>query len=335
MRFEFRACSPHTTSVESAIRIDLTLRMNKHEALLHLDGLLLAEDGKLLTTLTPFRETTRLTPREVAARGSSQDNMLGQMNEESVSVVGFLSEKVIDYVHALRDKNLKRDVRFTVKLKPVVLQPRAYVAHFHSDLGIQGREVVTWKYDPNYSSSVNNRWVISGDGSPVFLQVVEQQEEVPIIIKSSDWVQEFAPHLGIGNFVVAELPVPEIERTNQHPPKLTKAVEALSEIKAKIQAGEWREACEKARPVIELLNEPDMIRSILNANGHPPEATSALVDALQKLHTYTSKFIHKVGQDRKTLLPDIVPEKEDAYFVQSLAVSLVNMLTQKARRAAV
>ncbi|GAI27153.1 unnamed protein product, partial [marine sediment metagenome] len=51
------------------------------------------------------------------------------------------------------------------------------------------------------------------------------------------------------------------------------------------------------------------------------------------LFDYSSKFLHKLDRDRRTIPPEINAEKEDAYLVYTLSVTLVNLLTQKVRKS--
>ena len=75
-----------------------------------------------------------------------------------------------------------------------------------------------------------------------------------------------------------------------------------------------------------------MIKSLLiEKQGYSEEAASALTAGIGSLFDYGSKFVKKTK--RGELLPKINAEKEDAYLIYSLSVSLVNLLTQKIRKS--
>jgi len=84
------------------------------------------------------------------------------------------------------------------------------------------------------------------------------------------------------------------------------------------------------RPVWELLREVEEIKKLLRADGFPEEAALDFRGAVQKLFDFASKFDH--ARDRETILPNIKPQKEDAYFAFTLAGAVLNVITRKTNR---
>ncbi|MBI4337853.1 MAG: hypothetical protein HY683_08525 [Chloroflexi bacterium] len=185
----------------------------------------------------------------------------------------------------------------------------------------------------NWSSNRACDWVLSGDTSPVFLNVDCHPYDQNLTIASSDWVHDFAPTLGIGRFLVAELPVFEKSPpAGQLGQRLTKAVEAMREMREKLQDGEWDEVVEKARPVVELLKHNDFRDFLAEKLVYPQDAVDELWKSLDALFQFTSKFHHpttKQGAVRQTL----TATKEDAYLVYSLSLGLANLIGRKVAKA--
>ena len=86
------------------------------------------------------------------------------------------------------------------------------------------------------------------------------------------------------------------------------------------------------RPVWELLREVEEIKKLLRADGFPEEAALDFRGAVQKLFDFASKFDHALARDRETILPNIKPQKEDAYFAFTLAGAVLNVITRKTNR---
>ncbi len=52
-----------------------------------------------------------------------------------------------------------------------------------------------------------NRWIISGRDKPTFLAVSEQSLKKDVLIKSTDWIHDYAPKLGLGEYFIVEIPI--------------------------------------------------------------------------------------------------------------------------------
>lgn len=53
---------------------------------------------------------------------------------------------------------------------------------------------------------------------------------------------------------------------------------------------------------------------------------------MQKLFDFALKIDHALARDRQTILADIKPQKEDAYFAFTLASAVLNVITRKTNR---
>lgn len=337
---------PLTNFLEPALGFPLVLSYNSLEIPLSLNGLLLAEDGKVLAQLTELNDVRG--PRSIGglgSQGTSKDNQLSKVSEHQASLVAHVSKGALDHLENVRDRNKKGDVVFKLNLKARILNstcvtPPVQLKQF-TDLALPvpahlqqtAGQMMMYGSPRDYVPNAGNLWLISGTNGPVFLTVDDVQCEQQKTIHASDWVHDFAPQLGIGRFLIAEIPVPgSLHAEHEFADRLNKACEALQVMEEKIKEGEWGEVIEKSRPVAELLRQEDMIRSILVQHGHPEDAANCLIGGVKGLFEYSSKFIHKVQKDRKTLPPDIRAGKEDAYLAYTMSVGLVNLLTRKASK---
>lgn len=348
MRIEVKEPKPLENSIEPAMQFPLILSYNNLEVPIALSGLLLAEDGKILAPLSDTHKTGPATKDigRIGAQGTGKDQGVQRESGQDMSLIATLSQRALDYIDGLRDKNTKGDVNLKLLLRVRILKSNAVIAPLHirgpGEIGpplrerlesLGGEALVTYGYKRDYAPEAGNLWVISGSNEPVFLTIADMEQEIPVTIYASNWIHDFAPQLGLGRFVLAELPIPlPVTVRGKHSRRLDKAFEAVRKIEEKIKEGEWNEAIEKARPVAELLREKDMVKSILRKHGYHEEAANSLLGTITCLFDYSSKFLHKVDKDGTTIPPEIKAEKEDAYLTYAVSTALVNLLTQKARK---
>jgi hypothetical protein len=338
--------------VESAIEFPLKLSYNDFECMLSLEGLLLAQDGKVLAKLSEsilesIEERTKAVG-SIAAHETAKNGNLKREKEHITSLIAFLSKGALNHIDAVRSKNPKRDAIFKLRVSVRTLVSRASISHLHeikrADIDLSSLrdllerkniEFLTgYKYDGAYSGPRNNLWLISGDKAPTFLEIRDVAQEFPIQIPASDWIHDFAPQLGIGRFVIAEFPLlSPVAVSAEFAARLNEAIKALPEMEEKVKECEWNEVIGKSRPVAELLRHEDMISSILSKHGYTEEAANSLLNAIKGLFEYSSKFIHRVDKDGRTIPPETKAEKEDAYLIHSLSIGLVNLLAQKVRKS--
>jgi len=115
----------------------------------------------------------------------------------------------------------KGDVNLTLNLNVKTVDSKAVISHVHEikpkDIGLMpvevyaGRRTTDWSvlvyaYDPEYSSSRTNKWILSGNQKPVFLAISEQTFKESIRIPSADWIHDYVPKLELGEYFIVEIP---------------------------------------------------------------------------------------------------------------------------------
>jgi len=338
---------PVSDSVGPAMEFPVSLSINDLESILAVDGLLLAEDGKIVASLSQFEYNLGRGTHEmgrIGALGTQHDKDIQRQRDCSISVIAFLSNEALNHIDNVRDKNRKKDVVFKLRLRIRTLISRTRVPPLHLVKPQEGslapfmekdESIVTYKYERDYHPPVENLWVISGGGTPgpIFLEVRDVYQEIPKTIASSNWVNDFAPQLGIGRFITAELPLPSPVAINKEfAERLNNATEALQKMGEEVKKGEWNEVIKNSRPVAELLKDKAMVSSVLTKHAYSEEASNLLFDGIANLFDYSSKFIHKVAKDRTIMPAEIKAEKEDAYLIYSVSIGLLNLFTQKVRK---
>lgn len=213
---------PGKKYISPSIRFPISLRYTElQEAIIKVSGWLEVADGKIIAKLEeePMEATAQ---NGIGARGSKYDNQFKAADFETV-LVASLDSRALDYIEKMRMKDEKRDVRFTLDLIVRGIDTKALISHVHlvnqRDLGIRATtEILTgsrttrdyrflvYARDSGFYPDDRDRWLVSGDGSPIFLVVTRQTLKKAVTIRSSDWIHDYAPVLQLGEYFIVEIP---------------------------------------------------------------------------------------------------------------------------------
>ncbi len=220
-----------------------------------------------------------------------------------------LDKLAIEYLQDLRDKSSKRDINLQLKFVVKSIEPNVDEHKFP--------EGVT---------------VLKSNNGP-FVNVKTYEFVQEITISSSDWTQDYLPVFVKEKYLILEINEPKMTSENEFwVERLKPAINALVAVESKIKQGEWGEAIEKARPLIELLNNGSELKKLFIESGLSEAAAVNLKDSISELFGFTSKFIHRIEHKSSNVNPDMVAHKEDAYLVYSLSSNMINMIVKKLNR---
>jgi len=214
---------PYEKSVLPGISFDVEISYEKYtEAIVNIGGWLATDDEKVVAEIKEeVIESVRKPPRsnDIGARSSAFDK---EFKEDiyKTTLVAPLSREALNYIEKKRKEDRKGDVNLTLILNLKTINSKALISHVYGirpqDIGlrpinipgtIEGTlSVLLYALNPEYSSPIANRWLLSGDGKPVFLGISEQTLKGSIRIPSTDWIHDYAPKLGLGEYFVVEIP---------------------------------------------------------------------------------------------------------------------------------
>lgn len=336
-------------SIEPAFRIIVKKDYElKKGSIIHVSGLLLSEDNKILSQVIDARESTvtssyPINIGDIIAQGTSTDEELNRKREQEISLIAFLTRETVNYLETIRERNPKKDVILTLRLKVRRLVPNALVTPLYEKQPLEytlnqkrAETIIVYEQNPQYSSNRKNLWVISGDTSPKFLKVEDDIEEIKLKpIASSDWIHDYCPSFNIGKYMIIEVPLVEtIVGTGELIERITDATKSLDKMREGLMACEWNRVIEDSRGVFELFRKygATWVKDILIRDGYTDMAATDLVKAIDNVFDYSSKFHHRTDVGGKTIMPEVKASKEDAYLIYTTAMSLVNLLARKTRR---
>lgn len=302
------------------------------EALLGISALVKGEDG---TVLAHAHEHDINTNGFELSAGDTRSLTTGDVN-----LIVELGERALDHIETLRDKNKKHDVIFvfdfsirvfTPKLRIPVVKPLAQVK---GPPGAVVAQALAYEASgrTDFYSDVADLWLLSADSGRTFADVVVAVPSFTVTIPASDFLHDFWSEWRRDRFVVFEVPSPD--PTIKDPgmkERLIAALDSATNARQKLLAGEWNEVIECLRGVWELVRNQPALKELLAADGYSEEAINALEASFRGQFEFASKFVHR--EDRgKRLNPELHAQKEDAYLVYSIALSLLNLLARKADR---
>lgn len=207
--------SPYEKSIFPSLSFGTVVsRIKYDEAIIGVEGWLETDDGKTVARLDEILGEAR--SEDIAARYSRFDS---GFKEEAyrTTLIALLDKKALDYIERRRMEDKKGDVKLTLALNVKTVKSKAAISHLHDVAPasqtplttLDGQKRVTligYAWDQDFNSQQLNRWVLSGNSGAVFLSVNTQPLNKAITIPSSDWIHDYAPKLGLGEYFIVEIP---------------------------------------------------------------------------------------------------------------------------------
>ncbi|MEM3191085.1 MAG: hypothetical protein QW292_03140 [Candidatus Parvarchaeota archaeon] len=349
MQLSYQEKSVHVldNSISPAISLNFNVTVGYYEMPLNLTASLYSEDGKFLSNFTRIDRSSGFNQVK-SITAISEGNFLNTQSQQlvySYEMVALLSKDVLDYIEEVREKNKKKDVVFLVR---VVIEYVTVIVKL-GNFGIAQTGPpnptnfvisLTGSQNPNYPLGI-----LTLMGNEPLLSLYKQAPpDYKITIPSSDWTNDFQPKLGIGRFMILE--IPEIDFDNKKlkekgeefktlVDRITSSKDVVQTMEKYLREGEWGKVVEESRKFYELFLKDvksqikDLVR---DSTGLPENSATSLTIAFDNLKDYANALHHSVTRDSSgQSLPTKVftGGKEDAYLVFNLCVSILNLVSKK------
>jgi len=221
MRIEKITHNPYDKSVLPSIVFEIEIKHTKYqEAIIGVHGWLETDDGKIVASINEIIEKPKAT--ELGARGSYLDRDSKDKEEiYKTKVIAQLTKQALDYIEKRREADRKKNVKFILNLIVKYIHSRAVISPSYlinpeeiglnkiqvsTSSGKEKGEIIVYAYDDKFRTLNTNRWIISGYDGPVFLEVREQLLKRDITISSVDWIYDYVPKFGMGEYFIIEIP---------------------------------------------------------------------------------------------------------------------------------
>ncbi|MEZ4995640.1 MAG: hypothetical protein R2824_34815 [Saprospiraceae bacterium] len=158
-------------------------------------------------------------------------------------------------------------------------------------------------------------------------------ETLPVKISFADWINDFMPVFGMEKTVVYSLPILDLGVVEgDFGQRMMGAMEAFEKMTDARKKADWNNVIKESRPLIELIRDHAFLKNLFTESGFHDDAAQEIVDAIKHLFNFTSKFIHRIPLGGGPVMDSLHAHKEDALFVYTISLNLLNIILAKVRR---
>lgn len=338
-----RTVEPATDSINPAILFECTIEVQRDlEILLACEGSLWCDDKRIGTASVEYEKSRHRALRPTLS-SSNNDTLQATFHVP-------LTRHALSFLESYRDGQPSGDVELSLQCSTRSLELKV-AAHRELILDLKEQPPKD-KFQVSETEFGHDRMLLSSSSHELGT-IKTWTHSSGCTISSSQWAQEFAPELGLGNFLLFEYPAltdfVSLKDTSEDAgdegaslqERLMDATKSLQEVQDAIRRGEWDMVMIKVRDAAEVLkdnnrDEKDFereIREVMAEDGLPKEGAKNITTSMRHLSHYLSKFDHRLERDGKTLMPRQKASKEDAYLAYTMGTAVVNLLTAKLKRA--
>ncbi len=338
---------PFDGSLVPGISITLAHEFEENVVSFVMSGYLASADGKILTQLLPLPELPGDGERRELLWQFAPESISGQRprrrKEIQRSFLCALDHHAVDHIETLRMSDPKRDVHLVLAVALDFSVLNASVGDFK-----QGQQIepnifpVLSSYGRGDRSNANLRILVTQ--SDTLLQSHQLTAKLGHTVKSSDWIHDLAPVLGLGRVLVVEVPEPGSiipngsnldAESKEFMERLQRAGSIMSHMNKDLLAGEWADVVRKSREFWELFQEGSkqldvrgfVKKLISGATGIDDDKSANVIQGIGRFYGYASDLLHPIGNSG---VKDVfVGGKEDAYLAYSLTAGFLNLATRK------
>lgn len=339
---------PLEKAIDPTFRIEVTHEYaHTYEVPFFITGQAMTEDSRLLGDLRLSSIEKGNAHNEDFLSVQSDYSNQAQRKYDFDCIV---TERGLNHIAACRDTNRKKDVVIKLQFMLYSVKPSiGYVDAGHVTVGnvqfpspdgsgrtlMRQAEVLASGPEEMIRAFNDKVRLVRFDSARNSIAGILATQHGPFdhVIRSSDWVQDFAPAFGIGRFISVELPEPQADPRDggEWQERLNRAIASIRDMTTDVRAGEWGDCVEHSRPLLDFIKDEASVQTILTSDGLSKEAAEDVLKSIRGLFDFTSKFIKAKDREGK-LNPSMTPQKEDALYIYSSAVTLVNLLSRKAVR---
>ncbi len=321
-------------SVNPSLQISLIINYNETKIPLSLEGELLSLDNKLLSNFY----TTASMPAQTQDINLSANNVQQNNNQSYNSdVIVHLSRESLDYIEKMREQNANKDVKLRINFKIKYLISNVLISHLNLIIDKPQKEsggikqyLVVYDYGGNspFYLNVGDMNILSGDSGKSFLKLKTDNFYEGCTITASDWINNYAPKLGLGRYIILEIPEPNIIEEE----KFKELLDIKDKVKSHLDQGNWNDTISNSRRIFELLGKEEGLKKILGDSFvnqcFSDEAIDDFFRGINGLFNFASKFDHSTDR-RGNFQKCPIANKEDAYMAYSIISNLLNVVSKK------
>lgn len=278
------------------------------EAPISISGRLLSADSKVLSLLNEYQINTDSNFGLRPLTKVERDRIWREKSNHSyyAQLTATLPLNSIEHIELVREKDHEKSVRFNM------------------DFVVKYLDMPATPQEPTTD----------------FLKLNIKRAYLNTVIKQSDWVKNYSPLLGIGNFMLLELTIPDSQKVGAEWKELyDRLTLRVTEMNEAIRVGDWQKVIDRGRQFNDnlKLNKGkadghqkfrEEMKKLFEKERHSSDGIQKFFDGIRNFFDYNSKFIHDKDQEGN-LNPILIPTREDAYFIYALSIGLLNLIGKK------
>lgn len=193
-------------SIIPAIQLEILEELEDDTILLNVEGFVLGEDQKYVANIIESTFSTQGYSARSRANEVGRDAIERRRHKRKIMFT--LDKRAIDHLEELRQKSKNKDMVFDLILNLTLLKLSAKLGKFF-EFWEMGANLVASTYQVNRGNN-NLKILVNDDPNDTLLSYHTEPVPTRLIIKASDWVNDFQEALGIGRFLLVEVPAPEL-----------------------------------------------------------------------------------------------------------------------------
>lgn len=349
MELEITGVETSDRHLSPTIEFEVEVEFRRYdEALMVLDGRL---EGAGNTILSPVHEWGDEARRGDFLRdsklGSHPDNInqdYGNGDDQSFTTKVFapLGAEGVEYLEKQRDRDQRGDVYLKILLEVGVLRDQTKLTGVHE---VKPKKYSLEEIQPagGHERILTRERRLENKGEMNFLEPRDVPAHMEVgrtvlrgqtQIASNEWIQDYAPSLGVGDRLVVELPDPDdMSGVSED---LQEAIIELGHARDELRRGEWSHCVRLIQNnVLELVDPEKGAEELWEMEdvGYSSPAQGALRGLNDAFKNYLGKFRHRRSRPPESeRMPRTDARREDAYFMYVTAAGLVQLLARKEER---
>jgi hypothetical protein len=314
MQVKIQSVEINHESINPSLKIRVDIEYNdKLELPIYISGTIKVQSGKIISHLDEFQiNANNELDLFVFQNEDEKSKTLRNTKQRNYYAyfIADLTSRAINYIEEMRENDTEKDVKlffdFFIKTLEIPAVPNP-----------QTRNYVT----------------------QAFLREKLRGDSQQFIIKHSDWINKYAPMLGLGNFILLDLQIPDESNVNEFWIELYGILsDNVKDMELTIRGGDWTKTMYYARKFYDNLRIGDgknehkkfeeELKILFEADQHDEESFKNFLDGIGNFFKFISKYAH--DKDTKGKIKSRpIPTKEDAYFAYALAIGLLNIIGKK------
>lgn len=298
-----------TQSLSPTLQLYVNIEFSyKIEVPVSITGRILSDNSKIISYISEHHKENGIECHLHLLTKAEKEKIKNENTNENYSTYlsAELSPKAIEHIEIMREKNPEKSVQFRIEF---IIK--------YMEIGVEPEDL--------------------HKGSLIKFSIKKISENFEI--KQSDWIQKYAPYIGIGKYLLFEFVIPN---ENKIPSFWKIFYDDLSQtvinMEDSLRNGDWQKTMFFARFFYENSKIGDdkighqefknEFTKLMLKDQHCEKGINELYNGIWQFFEFYSKYVH--NQDKQgNSKPIPVSRKEDAYFAYSTAIGLLNLIGSK------